>query len=94
MAELSGDGPGTVRVFGRPDCHLCRIAEDRIASILGPGTDLLVESVDIESDPELFRRMLERIPVVEVDGRVVSELEFDEEAFRRALDPAPDTPGQ
>lgn len=94
MAELSGDDPGTVRVFGRPDCHLCRIAEKRIASILGSGTDFLVESVDIESDPELFRRMLERIPVVEVDGRVVSELEFDEEAFRRALDPAPGTPGQ
>lgn len=94
MAELSGDDTVIVRVFGRPDCHLCRIAEDRIASILGPGTDVLVESVDIESDPELFRRMLERIPVVELDGRVVSELEFDEEAFRGALDPAPGTPGQ
>ena len=33
-------------------------------------------------------------PVVEVDGRVVSELEFDEEAFRKALDLAPGTPGQ
>ncbi|MFZ9669247.1 MAG: glutaredoxin family protein [Solirubrobacterales bacterium] len=94
MAELSGDGPGMVRVFGRPDCHLCRIAEQEIASVLGPGSEVRVESIDIESDPELFRRLLERIPVVEVDGEVISELEFDEEAFRGALDLAPGSPGQ
>ena len=94
VAKLSVDDPRMVRVFGRPDCHLCRITEDRIGSILGPGSDVRVESIDIESDPELFRRLLERIPVVEVDGRVVSELEFDEEAFRGALDPAPGRPGQ
>lgn len=81
-------------MFGRPDCHLCRIAEQEIASVLGSGSNVRVESIDIESDPELLRRLLERIPVVEVDGRVVSELEFDEEAFRGALDLAPGSPGQ
>ena len=44
--------------------------------------------IDIDSDPELFRANLERIPVVEVDGQPVSELEFDEAAFLSALEPA------
>jgi hypothetical protein len=42
--------------------------------------------VDIESDDLLLRRHLERIPVVEVDGEVVSELLLDEAALRARLD--------
>ena len=42
--------------------------------------------VDIESDDLLLRRLLEKIPVVEIDGEVVSELVFDETAVRARLD--------
>ena len=34
----------------------------------------------------LLRRMLERIPVVEMDGEVVSELILDQAAVRARLD--------
>ena len=36
-----------------------------------------LREVDIDSDERLLAAMLERIPVVEIDGEVVSELEFD-----------------
>ena len=83
-----------VRVFLRPDCHLCHVALDRIAELVDGDPSVVVETVDIESDPDLFRRNLERIPVVEVDGREVSELEFDEAAFISGLGRAPGSPGQ
>jgi hypothetical protein len=45
--------------------------------------------VDIESDDELFKRMLERIPVVTIDGREHAELFIDEETLVSALSSAP-----
>jgi len=47
----------------------------------------LVE-VDIEGDDELFKRMLERIPVVTIDGRDHAELFVDEQALVAALSSA------
>jgi glutaredoxin len=70
-----------VVLYGRPDCHLCD--EARAAILRFDGVDL--REVDIESDDELFKAMLERIPVVEIGGRVVSELEFDGEEFSAVL---------
>ena len=70
-----------VVLYGRPGCHLC---DEARAAILGlEGVEL--REVDIESDDELFKAMLERIPVVELGGRVVSELEFDVEEFSAVL---------
>jgi hypothetical protein len=45
-----------------------------------------LHEVDIESEELLMRRMLEKIPVVEIDGVVVSELILDEAAVRARLD--------
>ena len=68
-------------LYGRPGCHLC---DEARTAILGfEGVEL--REVDIESDDELFKEMLERIPVVELGGRVVSELEFDGEEFSAVL---------
>ena len=41
--------------------------------------------MDIEGEDALLSRYLERIPVVEVDGVTVSELELDAAAFRAAV---------
>ena len=70
-----------VVLYGRPDCHLC---DEARAAILG-FEEIELREVDIESDDELFKAMLERIPVVELGGRVVSELEFDVEEFSAVL---------
>ena len=74
-------------VYSRPGCHLCEEAleADRRPARRGLRSFELLE-VDIESDELLLRRMLERIPVVEVDGVVVSELSLDATALRARLD--------
>ena len=58
----------TVVVYSRPGCHLCEEAIERIVALHGEGLRFELHEIDIESDELLFRRMLEKIPVVEVDG--------------------------
>jgi c-di-GMP-related signal transduction protein len=75
-----------VVVYSRPECHLCEEAIEKIVALHGQGYHFNLHEVDIESDELLLRRHLEKIPVVEVDGIVVSELLLDEAAVRARLD--------
>ncbi len=54
--------------------------------MLADGLSFELAEVDIDSDEELFRRYLERIPVIELDGEIVSELGLDVDALRARLD--------
>jgi glutaredoxin len=75
-----------VTLYGRPDCHLCDEAREALAGLRAQGLEFELAEVDIEGDDALLRSFLERIPVVKVEGKEVSELVFDAEAFRTALD--------
>jgi glutaredoxin len=75
-----------VVVYSRPGCHLCAEAITAIVALHKEGYRFGLHEVDIESDELLLRRHLERIPVVEVDGTVVSELVLDETELRARLD--------
>jgi glutaredoxin len=75
-----------VVVYSRPGCHLCEEAIEALVALHGEGYRFGLHEVDIESDELLLRRHLERIPVVEVDGVVTSELVFDDVAVRSRLD--------
>jgi glutaredoxin len=66
-----------VRLYARPDCHLCDEARAGLERLRADGLDFELDEVNIESDAELYRRFLERIPVVELHGEIVSELFLD-----------------
>ena len=83
---MSDPPPSQVVVYSRPGCHLCEQALEAIVALRGEGYRFELREVDIESEELLLKRMLERIPVVEVDGQVVSELVLDEAALRARLD--------
>jgi glutathione S-transferase len=72
-------------LYGRPDCHLCDQARDGLRNLIAEGLPFDLEEVNIESDEELHARFLERIPVIELDGEIVSELGLDERALRARL---------
>jgi glutaredoxin len=74
-----------VTLYTRPGCHLCDEARDAILSLRGPDRPFDLREVDIEGDPGLHARFLERIPVVEVDGEQVAELHIDRAALLDAL---------
>ena len=73
-------------LYTRPDCHLCDEARATILALRAELPELRLREVDIESDPRLHAAYLERIPVVEVGGEVVSELVLDGDRLRRKLD--------
>ena len=75
-----------VVVYSRPGCHLCEEVVAEIVAIHAEGREFELREVDIESEEGLLRRLLERIPVVEVEGEVVSELRLDADALRARLD--------
>jgi len=60
--------------YTKPDCSLCEKAEALLGSIG-------IEYETVYNDP----RFVERVPVIEVDGRVIAEAPIDERALRRAL---------
>jgi glutaredoxin len=75
----------TVTVYSRPGCHLCEEAIEALIALHDEGYRFELHEVDIESEDVLLRQLLERIPVVEIDGVVVSELILDEAAVRAKL---------
>ena len=75
-----------VVVYSRPGCHLCEEAIEALVGLHQAGYRFEMHEIDIESDDLLLRRHLERIPVVEVDGTVVSELILDRNDLRARLD--------
>ncbi len=65
--------PSRLVLYARPDCHLCDEARAGLEELLADGVSFELEEVDIDSDDELLKRYLERIPVVELDGEILSE---------------------
>jgi hypothetical protein len=74
-----------VTLYSRPDCHLCDEARAEIRA-MRRALPFDLREVDIETEERLTRAYLERIPVVEVDGEIVSELVFDPRRLQASLD--------
>jgi glutaredoxin len=74
-----------VTLYTRPGCHLCDVAREVIRSLQRSDGGFELREIDIDGDDELHARVLERIPVVEVDGEVVAELHLESAALREAL---------
>ncbi len=72
-------------VYSRPECHLCHEAVVALTVLVAEFPELEISEIDIDRDDDLLRRYLERIPVVSIDGEIVSELVFDPEPVRARL---------
>ena len=76
--------PRTARLFRRAECGLC----DEALALLGPhlrSGRLVLEEVDIESDPALLRRYFLSIPVLAIEDGPTLSWPFDRHDLRRAL---------
>jgi len=71
-------------LYGRPGCCLCDDAREVLLRVRGAHPFALQER-DIESDGDLLRAYLERIPVVTIDGVEAFELFVDERELVRRL---------
>lgn len=71
-------------LYSRPGCHLC---DEARAVLVAEG--VAFTEVDIESEDRLFKRYLERIPVVSIDGEDAFDLFLDAAALRAAVGSQP-----
>jgi Glutaredoxin-like domain (DUF836) len=74
-----------VRLYARPDCHLCDEARRQLLGLRAEGLEFELDEIDIEQDSALHGRFLERIPVIELEGEIVSELFLDSDGLRTRL---------
>ena len=74
----------TVTLYGRPGCHLCDEARERLERVRSR-SPFVLEERDITRDDALHAAYLERIPVVALDGQELFELEVDEAALEDRL---------
>jgi glutaredoxin len=82
---VDGGRVTVVVLYTRPGCHLCDEARDVILALRESHSRFELREIDIDGDDELHARFLERIPVVQVDGEIVAELEVEAAALRVAL---------
>ena len=80
---MTGAAPRVV-LYGREGCSPCAHARDALRR-LGREFAFELHERDVDADPALAARYGDRVPVIAVDGREVSEGRIDLGAVRRAL---------
>ena len=75
----------SVAVYGRPGCHLCDEAVELLNEIRRSGIRFEVVEVNIERSEELHASYLERIPVIQVNGDEVAELDVSKADLEMAI---------
>lgn len=60
-----------VTVYSKKECHLCEIAKEELKAITCE-FDFTITEVDIEKDTLSYEKFKHQIPVVEVDGEIIS----------------------
>lgn len=73
----------TVRVYSRPGCHLCEQLIEELAPLLSGRARL--EILNIDSRPDWQTEYGNRVPVVEMDGRIICEQRLNRETLHRTL---------
>ncbi len=80
----------TLTVIGKPDCHLCDVADEIVETVVAdlPETladEVVVEHASILEDEALYRQWWEKIPVVLIDGELHAHWRVSPERLRAAL---------
>jgi hypothetical protein len=82
-------------LIGKPDCHLCDVAEGVIERVLADLPDDVADRVEVVErsildDASLYERWWEKIPVVLVDGELHAYWRVASDRLRDALIAADD----
>ncbi len=80
----------TLTVIGKPECHLCDVAEEIVEAVVADLPDDVADSVAVErlsilEDAALYERWWEKIPVVLIDGALHAHWRVSADRLRDAL---------
>ena len=73
-----------ITLIAKPGCHLCDEAR-AVLTALQERVAFTLTDADIEADDELFKRLLERIPVIALDGEELYDFFVDAEDLELRL---------
>lgn len=76
-------------LIGKPDCHLCDVAQgviDEVLRDLDGSKAVTVEKRSILDDPQDYEKYWEKIPVLLIDGVEHAHWRVDEGRLRSALE--------
>ena len=73
----------SIQIYSRPGCHLCEQLIEEITPLLRGRA--VLEILNIDSRPDWRDEYDSRVPVVELDGRLVCEYRLDRAALHGAL---------
>ncbi|MCY1718299.1 glutaredoxin family protein [Microbacterium sp. SL62] len=80
----------TLTLIGKPDCHLCDVAEQIVETVVaelpeGAGDRVTIEQASIAADAALYEKWWEKIPVVLIDGELHAHWRVSADRLRAAL---------
>ncbi|WAC69651.1 glutaredoxin family protein [Microbacterium sp. SL75] len=80
----------TLTLIGKPDCHLCDVAEQIVETVVGELPERVADRVTIEQasiadDAALYDKWWEKIPVVLIDGELHAHWRVSADRLRAAL---------
>ncbi len=75
----------TIEIMTKKDCSLCDDAKEIIEQVIAD-FPAEIKMTDIESDPELFERYKEKIPVVLINGEESFVYKVHPTTLRKKLD--------
>ena len=80
----------TLTLIGKPDCHLCDVAEQIVETVVaelpeGAADRVTIEQASIADDAALYEKWWEKIPVVLIDGDVHAHWRVSADRLRAAL---------
>jgi glutaredoxin len=73
-------------IYSKPGCHLCDDMKAIVQSTIADRTDILLDEVDISTDPDLLDRYGLEIPVLMIDGRKAAKYRISSEQIRRMIE--------
>ena len=74
----------TITIYSKKECHLCDIAKEELEA-LQCEFDFSINEVDIEKDKLAFEKYKYLIPVIEVDGEIISTYRVNREKLTNML---------
>jgi len=80
----------TLTLIGKPDCHLCDVAEQIVETVVGglpegAADRVTITQASIADDAALYDKWWEKIPVVLIDGELHAHWRVSADRLRAAL---------
>lgn len=82
----------TLTIIGKPDCHLCDVANEVVEAVLADLPDERASQIEVDQrsildDPALYAQWWEKVPVVLIDGELHAHWRVAPDRLRDALVP-------